>query len=160
MTLPRAIAAFVLLSALNLALMVPGGIVETRSFPDYSVTVLAAFNVFLTVLGLGSLILGYRILRSGQAGAMPLFAGIGYVAVYGLDLAEIFPVSAAPMSLALFTMEWTGTVLGAALIALSVAHLARGGSGAADRPALSAPTIGALVVLTLGIVVFATWSAM
>ncbi|WP_370208882.1 hypothetical protein [Pararhodobacter marinus] len=160
MTLPRAIAAFVLLSAVNLALMVPGGIVETRSFPDYDVAVLAAFNIFLTVLGLGSLILGYRILRRGRAGVTPLLAGLGYVAVYVLDLAEIFPVSAEPMSRALYTMEWIGTLLGAVLVVLSGWQIARGGETGIARPALSVPMMIGLGAVMLVIVVFATWSAM
>ena len=61
MTLARTLAALLFLSAVNLALMIPGGLVETRSFPGYGVATLGAFNVFLTVLGLGSLVLAYRV---------------------------------------------------------------------------------------------------
>ncbi|MEN3752208.1 hypothetical protein ABC733_04255 [Mangrovibacter sp. SLW1] len=35
-----------ILSAINLALMVPGGFVENRHFSGYSVVVLSAFNIF------------------------------------------------------------------------------------------------------------------
>lgn len=38
--------ALLILSAVNLALMIPGGFVENRHFPGYSVTVLSTFNIF------------------------------------------------------------------------------------------------------------------
>ena len=57
---PRHLVALLLaLSAINLALMIPGGFVETRDFSAYPASVLAAFNIFLTVLGLGSLVLAW-----------------------------------------------------------------------------------------------------
>ena len=108
----RGLAALLFLSTLNLALMVPGGFVETRNFPGYGIAVLAGFNIFLTILGLGSLVLAYRVFRFGRVGVLPALAGVGFVAVYLLDLAKIFPVAEAPMSQTLATMEWIGAVLG------------------------------------------------
>ncbi|WP_165784418.1 hypothetical protein [Zhengella mangrovi] len=98
-------------------MMVPGGFVETRSFPGYGVAVLGAFNIFLTLLGLGSLVLAWRAFRAHPVGKWAVLAGVAFVAVYGLDLAHIFPVAAEPMTGLLAAMEWIGTVLGLALIA-------------------------------------------
>lgn len=160
MTLARTLAALLFLSAVNLALMIPGGLVETRSFPGYGVATLGAFNVFLTVLGLGSLVLAYRVFRSQHAGAMPALAGVAYVAVYGLDLARIFPVSAVPMPATLATMEGIGAVLGLATIAAAVrlAFVQRG--NVADRSGLPRGLLIAMGVAALAIVIFATLSAM
>lgn len=164
MTLPRVpaplVAALLVASAVNLALMVPGGLVETRSFPGYGVSTLAAFNVFLTVLGLGSLLLGYHLWRGGRAGLWPLLAGIGYVAVYLADLGHVFPISATPMSATLLTLEWIGTLLGAALIAAAAARVATGNGAAATPARLPAWLLLTLAALTLAIVLFATVSAM
>lgn len=49
------IPALLIVSAVNLALMIPGGFVEMRDFSTYSSLVLGLFNTFLTILGLGSL---------------------------------------------------------------------------------------------------------
>mgnify|MGYP000271173637 CR=1 FL=1 len=57
------VALLLALSAINLALMIPGGFVETRDFSAYPASVLAAFNIFLTVLGLGSLVIGLAVAR-------------------------------------------------------------------------------------------------
>lgn len=159
MTLVRALCSLVILSAVNLALMIPGGFVETRTFPGYSVAVLAAFNIFLTGLGIGSLLLGYRIFRTGHAGITSILAGVAYVAVYVLDLAHIFPIAETPMSPMLATMEWIGTLLGLAVIAVGL-RLAI----VTDGSAVSGSTPPRILLLTLGvvgflIVVFATLSA-
>lgn len=159
MTLVRLLSILVLLSAINLALMVPGGFVETRTFPGYSVAILAAFNVFLTGLGIGSLILGYRIFRTNHAGIFPIIAGVAFVAVYTLDLAHIFPISAAPMSALLTAMEWIGTFLGLAVITGGLRQAVIE-DGTAEIGA--APSRALLLVLGIAgfmIVVFATLSA-
>lgn len=160
MTPVRALSLLVALSAVNLALMIPGGFVETRTFPGYSVAVLAAFNIFLTCLGIGSLVLSYRMLRTGHAGLSPIVAGVAYVAVYALDLAHIFPIAKEPMSTTLAAMEWVGTILGLAVIGIGV-WLALSN----DEAAVSGPIPSRALLLTLGsagvlIVVFATLSAM
>ena len=116
--LPRRVTAlFLLLSALNLAAMVPGGLVETRSFPAYPPTVLAAFNLFLSGLGLGSLALAAIVWRRGAGTIWPLAAGIAYVAVYTLDLAALFPIGAQPMPRLLMTLEAAGVFLAVPVIA-------------------------------------------
>ena len=160
MALVRTLSALLVLSAANLALMVPGGFVETRSFPNYSAAVLSTFNVFLTLLGLGSLVLAYQVFRSAWAGIMPAMAGAAYVLIYGLDLARIFPVSAVPMSTTLATMEWIGTLLGLTTIAVGIRlGFARDGR-LSDRSNLPPWLVIPLGVVGLAIVVFATLSAM
>lgn len=160
MSYSRPITLLLAISAINLALMVPGGVVETRSFPTYPVAVLAGFNLFLTVLGLGSLFLAYRAARYGRTGVWPLLAGLGFVAVYGLDLAVIFPVSENQMSPLLETLEWVGTGLGVMLIAFGAAATTQG--EAETRKSIRMPTglMLAFAGVTLAIVAFATYSAL
>ena len=43
--------------------MIPGGFVETRDFSAYPASVLAAFNIFLTVL---DDVVGFDLLRAGS----------------------------------------------------------------------------------------------
>ncbi|MGX7745227.1 hypothetical protein [Rhodopseudomonas parapalustris] len=153
------VPALLVASALNLALMVPGGFVETRDFSAYPAIVLGAFNVFLTVLGLGSLVLAYLVIRTGRAYGWAGLAGLAFVGVYLLDLGRIFPVTPNPMSTLLATLEWIGTALGAALAVSSVVRGAAGTTTSA-RPTLPLPVVLALVVVALIIVAFATKSAM
>jgi len=157
---PRALAALLVLSTVNLALMIPGGLVETRNFPNYSVAVLVAFNVFLTVLGLGSAVLTYRLLRGARPGWLPVLAGGAYVLVYGLDLLHVFPVAEAPMSVTLASMEWIGTVLGLAIVATAAAGAGRREDDPRGASPLPIWLLVAMAGLTLAIVAFATISAM
>ena len=152
------VAILLALSAVNLALMIPGGFVETRDFSAYPPLVLAAFNIFLAVLGLGALVLAWRTLRSGIRTAWSWAAAFGFAGVYLFDLFKIFPVTPVPMSEPLAALEWIGTalacLLGAALVGTRTA-VARG-------PAKRQP-IGQVLLLTtagIAIVAFATQSAM
>ena len=147
----RLAPALLIASALTLAAMIPGGLVETRSFPDYPPALLAAFNVFLTLLGLGALMAGLRGVRSTLA--LRLF-GLGFGLVYGLDLAGIFPVSEAPMSALLRGFEIIGTLLGLALLVVP-------GPAATESAPQSLPRRIwlLLALLTIGIVIFATKAA-
>lgn len=149
-----------ILSAINLALMVPGGFVENRHFPGYSVVVLSAFNIFLTLLGLGSFALAYRVLRLRRTGITPVLTGVAYVLVYYLDLFHIFPVADSPMSTTLVMMEWAGMLLGLATIATGLAAIS---SRPADSvlPPFIVPRglLLTLAAIVLVIVIFATLSA-
>jgi hypothetical protein len=157
-----AIATLLVASALNLALMVPGGFVETRDFSAYPSIVLGAFNVFLTVLGLGSLVLAFIVTKSGRGCGWSALAGFAFVGVYLLDLGRIFPVPPNPMSMLLATLEWIGTGLGVALVATSLvlSRHATANSAPAVTPSLPRPIIFSLALLALIIVTFATKSAM
>lgn len=156
------IATQLVASALNLALMVPGGFVETRDFSAYPSIVLGAFNVFLTVLGLGSLVLAYTVTKAGRGCGWSALAGFAFVGVYLLDLGRIFPVPSNPMSMLLATLEWIGTGLGVALATASLilSRHATANAAAAVTPSLPRPLIIGLVLLALIIVAFATKSAM
>ena len=149
-------------STLNLALMVPGGFVETRDFSAYPSIVLGAFNLFLTVLGLGSLLLAYIVTKAGRGYGWSALAGLAFVSVYLLDLGRIFPVPSNPMSPLLATLEWIGTGLGAALAfaALALSRHATANTATAVAPSLPKPVIVGFVLLALIIVAFATKSAM
>jgi len=161
MSFSRVVVAVLLVaSAVNLTLMVPGGFVETRDFSAYPAMVLGAFNIFLTVLGLGSFILAYALAKSGRGYAWAALAGLAYVAVYLLDLGRIFPVPPNEMSTLLATLEWVGTALG---VGLAVAALAlRGHTGAQSAPGtrLPVPALVGLALVAVVIVAFATRSAM
>lgn len=154
------ITALLVASAVNLALMVPGGFVETRDFSAYPAMVLGAFNVFLTVLGLGSLVLAYIIIKAGRAYGWAGLAGLAFVGVYLLDLGRIFPVPPDPMSPLLATLEWIGTGLGVALAAWSVAFRGAANTASSANPKLPMPILFGLILVMLVIVVFATKSAM
>lgn len=157
---PRNLTALLLgLSALNLTLMIPGGFVETRVFPDYPIWVVAGFNVFLTVLGLGSFLLAWRIWRGAHCSLWALAAGMAYVAVYVLDLAVIFPVSVSPMSVLLESLEWTGVVLGLGLILAGAWFWRHAGPVAGREQRMGRYKVIGLVALSGAIVVFATVSA-
>ncbi|GAB5349952.1 hypothetical protein [Alteriqipengyuania sp. 357] len=157
---PRHLVALLLaLSAINLALMIPGGFVETRDFSAYPASVLAGFNIFLTVLGLGSLVLAWMTWRGGVRRVWSGLAAIGFAAVYLLDLFAIFPVTPVPMSSLLETLEWLGTALA---ILLGTAVLTAGGRNASGGQGAGLP-LGLMIVMGIAgvaIVIFATIAAM
>lgn len=154
------VTALLVASALNLALMVPGGFVETRDFSAYPALVLGAFNVFLTVLGLGSIVLAYFVTKTGKGHGWAGLAGLAYVGVYLLDLGRIFPVPPNPMSTLLATLEWIGTALGVALAVSSLARRGAANMATSAKPMLPMPVVLGLVLVALIIVAFATKSAM
>lgn len=133
-----AVTLLLALSAANLTLMVPGGPVETRDFSAYSPLVLGAFNIFLTVLGIGSFVIaGLQIAGRIRAPGLAGLCGLGFLAVYVADLAGIFPVSPVAMPPLLSLLEQLGTVLallliGAAILAGS-ADPGRNGASGKDR---------------------------
>ena len=159
MTYSRVVAVLLALSAVNLALMVPGGFVETRNFPAYPVAVLAAFNVFLTVLGLGSLILSWQVWRRQVVGWFAPAIGIAFAAVYLSDLFVIFPVSTTPMPPVLTALECVGTVLGVALIGFGWQAKKQTKAAQNGQPHVSVGAAILLAAVTIGIVVFATMAA-
>jgi len=153
------IATLLVASALNLALMIPGGFVETRDFSAYPPIVLGAFNVFLTVLGLGSLVLAYAVTKAARGYGWSALGGFAFVGVYLLDLGRIFPVTPNPMSTLLATLEWIGAALGVALVIVSIT-LSQRASATSAAPSLPKPIMFGLGFLALIIVAFATKSAM
>ena len=158
----HAVSALLVASAINLAAMVPGGPIEARDFSAISPVVLGAFNLFLTLLGLGSLLLAYRLsARRSPSYALATLLGTGYFTVYLLDLAAIFPTSPTPMPLVLWCLEWLGTALAIPLVILAWTA-PRFAEEAVDAATVGLTRLGviALVLVVAAIVGFATKSAM
>ena len=115
------VAVLLVLSAVLLGILVPGGPIETRSFSHISPLILGAFNTFLTVLGIGSLALAYFAFKGKRWAALAAaFCGISYFLVYALDLGMIFPVSPDKMPPALFAIEVAGLLVSFPLTFLSL----------------------------------------
>lgn len=162
--------ALLALSSVLLTSLVPGGLIETRSFAHINPIVLGGFNTFLTSLSMLSLLLIYFVWqRQHWAYAASAIAGLSYFLVYVLDLGRLFPVSPDAMPPALFLIEVLGTIVSLPLMIVSV-------QGLRLSRELSLPShqvgnhsftrvkqfTAALVIalLGLGIITFATRSAM
>ena len=156
-------AFWLVLSAALLTSLIPGGPIENRDFSHIPVGVLGAFNIFLTALDLGSLVLVYFVLKRPTWALNTAFGvAIAYFAVYAVDLAQLFPRSPTPMSFALALVEVLGMT-----VAVFLMFTARGALAHAAKPALEPRGRGvgyaitvALVVVGIAIVWFATDSAM
>ena len=162
-TLHWGIVALLVASAANLCVMVPGGPIEERDFSAISPIILGGFNLFLTLLGLSSFALAYLIASKRYNGyILASLIGLGYFAVYALDLAFIFPKSPTPMPELLFKLEWLGIflaiplILGAAMMSKQAAQHEPAAGGAT----FTLPVILGAGVLIVAIVTFSTYSAM
>ncbi|QKF81841.1 LPXTG cell wall anchor domain-containing protein [Halarcobacter ebronensis] len=154
----------VLLSIL-LTILVPGGPVETRDFSHYSETVLALFNIFLTILGLLSFIVAFLVAKRKKYSIVlsALFALL-YILVYLFDLLKIFPTSPVTMPSTLFLIEVISTFIGFILIYLCVKYNnleAKNNENITIKFSFY-KIVSTLIVLlfAIGIVIFATKSAM
>jgi uncharacterized membrane protein len=158
-----AVAGLLLLSTGLLAMLIPGGPIENRNFSHISPWVLAIFNIFLTLLGIASLASAYFSVVGSGVAVISVICGISFFLVYALDLGKIFPISPDKMPRALFVIEVSGLILAIPLTLLSLLEMAMPNRGAATIN-MSATTIISvlvlMVVLGLGIVIFATKSAM
>jgi hypothetical protein len=167
-SLPRyLVSALLLLSAFMLAILIPGGPIETRNFSHISPVVLGMFNVFLTTLGLLSMLLIYFTLAGGRdAFAVSALLGASYFVVYALDLGNLFPVSSDPMPQALRVIEIFGMAVSLPLMAVSVRMMyaaSHSGSQLILPGGLGKKRASVLILMFLigsGIVMFATYSAM
>ncbi|MEO1095863.1 MAG: hypothetical protein AAFX01_13290 [Cyanobacteria bacterium J06638_28] len=174
------IAGLLAVSAVALSSLVPGGPIETRSFAHIHPIVLGSFNTFLTMLSLLSLLLVYFVWQSRRwAFGGAAVCGLSYFLVYGLDLAQVFPVSPDAMPAALLIIEVLGTVLSVPLTLLagqavrqSTQPLGDAPSYAPEGTAIALPNTSQIVTgkrlgyalvlgsLAIGIITFATRSAM
>lgn len=100
------ISLVLFLNVTLLAILVPGGPIENRDFTHLKGSVFWGFNVFLISQGLMTFVNAYFVL-SGISIWQPLAiaVAIGYMIVYALDLAKIFPKSPTKMSKALQLLE-------------------------------------------------------
>jgi hypothetical protein len=150
-----------LLSGLILSALVPGGPIENRDFSHINPAILLTFNVYLTILGLGSFILVAYVYKRGTfAGLLSMLAGVSYLVVYGVDLAGWFPKTPSPMSDALLWAEMVGLLLAIPMIRLSILLSRQGEDSARVVWGISRARLIALVFGATAIVTFATWSAM
>lgn len=171
-----------LLSAIMLTSLVPGGPIETRDFSHINPLVLGSFNIFLTMLSLTSFLFLYFVWqRQRWAFVAAGINGIAFCLVYVLDLARWFPVSPDAMPPALFAIEVLGTILSIPLAALAISAADADGNlsnnnqrhrDLSDTIAIDGASvdklekIGLLAVIAVaallgtGIVIFATRSAM
>ena len=105
-----ALAGLLGLSAVLLGMLIPGGPIENRDFSYIPPITLGIFNVFLTVLGIGSLAIVYFAFLGSKIAIMSsALCGISYFLVYALDLKKIFPVSPDKMPRSLFWIEVLGS---------------------------------------------------
>ncbi|MGV6858923.1 MAG: hypothetical protein ACWA5X_08110 [bacterium] len=156
-----AVAALLTVSALLLMSLVPGGPIENRDFSHISPLVLTVFNIFLTVLGMGSLLLVPLALKKIRAsGWLAVAAGISYLLVYLLDLFAIFPRTPSPMPTALLSIEIIGSVVAIPLVLAGLCLWRNAPHDAASAPRLSSRQLIVISVLAVAIVLFATLSAM
>jgi len=117
----RGVSALLLLSAVLLGVLVPGGPIETRDFSQISPVVLGVFNTFLTCLGIGSFVFAYFALKGKRwTFIASLICGIAYFFVYALDLGKIFPVSPNEMPVTLLAVEIIGILASIPLAYLSL----------------------------------------
>lgn len=143
--------------------MVPGGPVETRDFSHINASILSAFNIFLTALGMVSLFLPYFIYKQQNwAIRIAFLCGISYLTVFGIDLIKLFPKSPTPMPVSLLIMEVLGIILSIPLIYYSIKKMkdATISQKAIRLSKMSYLLIGVVIIIALFIIIFATNAAM
>lgn len=156
-------AFWLVISVALLSSLIPGGPVENRDFSHIHPGVLGAFNVFLTTLDIGSVVLAYfAVTRRRWALSGAFYAGVAFFGVYAVDLAQVFPQSPTPMSFALSLIEVLGMTA-----AVPLMFAARRGLSEEQDQRAGAPASGAryaiaasLVAVGIAVVWFATESAM
>lgn len=159
----KIIITLLILSAINLTVMVPGGGIDTRDFSHISPVILSLFNIFLTTLGFISLFLPYFIYRKHKWSLVLTFiCGLSYFLVYTLDFAKIFPKSSDPMPKLLMLLEAFGIILSIPLIALSLQKMKelKGNKNKTQLPNKMYWLIAVAILIGIGIIIFATKSAM
>ncbi len=149
-------------SAINLALMIPGGFIESRDFSHISPIILVGFNTFLTLLGMTSLFLIYFIMKKQEwALSIAFVCGLSYLLVYVLDLLSLFPKSPTPMPLLLLLLESLGVLLAIALMIYSTTSIKVSSGNTELALNIYIYLIFILAIaLCVGIIIFATYSAM
>ena len=115
------IGFLVFLNVMLLSVLVPGGPIENRDFTHLKGVVFWGFNVFLITLGLLTFFTSYAVLaHAPYAKTLMMGVSIGYIAVYALDLAKIFPKSPTPMGKPLMTLEIVNLCLAVYLFIVAI----------------------------------------
>lgn len=154
------LGVLLLFSGLALSSLVPGGPIENRDFSHIAPGLLLLFNVLLTALGLGSLLLSVMILRGVARAPILVFgAAVAYLVVYTADLLGWFPPTPSPMSRGLVAIEMLGIALAIPMLWLTAQGLedeARVPLSVVFHPAV----VTALGVLAMSVILFSTLAAM
>ena len=156
-------AFWLIVSAVLLTTLVPGGPIENRDFSHIHPGILGAFNIFLTTLDLGSFVLAYFAFKRYPWALKAAFvAAISYFAVYAVDLGQLFPRSPTPMSFALALIEVLGMTAAVPLMFASRNALENTGVSAVSHGNRNVrfATAALLVAVGIAIVWFATDAAM
>ena len=156
-------AFWLIVSVALLSSLIPGGPIENRDFSHIHPGILGGFNIFLTVLDLGSLVLAYFAFKQRPwALSLAFAAAVGFFGVYAIDLAQMFPRSPTPMSFALALIEVLGMT--AAVPLMFAAHRALCEASPRTHSPKRSPiryaTIVAFALVGIAIVWFATDAAM
>lgn len=162
------VSILLIVSFVLLGVLVPGGPIETRNFSNIDPLVLAAFNIFLTSLAITSLLLIFFVLKNMRwAYIASMICGISYFFVYVLDLGSIFPVSADQMPIALLIIEIAGAIVSIPLVYVAMRGALKSTNDNEAHPVQSTLVtthftfiVLALIAVGIGVVVFATKSAM
>jgi hypothetical protein len=122
--LTTAVATLLVWKVLLLIPMVPGKLIDTRDFSSLPRWQYNWFNVFLTSLGLASLVVaGFAVTGNSWVFLPALVLALLYIIVCFLDLFEIFPVVKDKLPVQLLILE--AIVLGSAgvLLVISITGL-------------------------------------
>jgi hypothetical protein len=122
--LTTAVAALLVWKVLLLIPMVPGKLIDTRNFSSLPRWQYNWFNVFLTSLGLASLVVaGFAVTGNSWVFLPALVLALLYIIVCFLDLFEIFPVVKDKLPVQLLILE--AIILGSAgvLLVISITGL-------------------------------------
>jgi hypothetical protein len=126
MTLGTMTSVLLVWMVLVLIPMVPGGMIDTRDFSALPRWQFNAFNVFLTSLGLASLVTAWFALDGKYpALVVALVLGLLHIGVFGFDLAGIFPKVADPLPVQLLILEVLDLAAAGALVVVVVQGLRR-----------------------------------
>ncbi|MBX2838831.1 MAG: hypothetical protein KTR35_18380 [Gammaproteobacteria bacterium] len=169
------VTTLLLLSAILLASLIPGGPIENRDFSHIHTGILAGFNIFLTALNLGTFALTYFVIKQHPwSRTAVFFTAISYFTVYAIDLAQLFPRSPTPMSQALSVVEVLGLCTAVLLMFLSTTSTRFDQREGVQKSArvivtktpphphkgVSVLALTFVIALGIGIIAFATDSAM
>jgi hypothetical protein len=163
----KGVSTLLMLSAVLLGILVPGGPIETRDFSHISPVILGAFNTFMTSLGICSFVFAYFALKGKRWAFIASFiCGISYFLVYGLDLGKIFPVSPNEMPAALLAIEIVGILVTIPLAYLSLRaiqmpmELSFAYEAGTEMNKKRVLILAVMVLVGIGIIIFATLAAM
>lgn len=146
----RATPALLILSLLVLAPMIPGGPVENRTFPDMPVAVATSYNILIVIVGLATIPLAILTRRASRLWAsFALVDALGFLGIYGFDLAHVFPGGPA-MGAKLIVFESMGVLVAAALAVSAARDLSRPDAVTGQTtPVLSASMVLGLAAVCL-----------